>query len=95
MLQQLKTARFVLGGMRERVVRCLTHSQNRKLRYRSPSGRALAGSGPLGGAVDQLASAARTFQAMHPREQRLIEPLRFFERREVRTPIKEDVGVQG
>jgi len=36
LLQQLKTARFVLGGMRERVVRCLTHSQNRKPRYSSP-----------------------------------------------------------
>jgi hypothetical protein len=32
LLQQLKTARFVLGGMRERVVRYLTHSQHRKLR---------------------------------------------------------------
>ena len=30
LLQQLKTARFVLGGMRERVVRGLTHDQNRK-----------------------------------------------------------------
>ena len=39
LLQQLKTARFVLGGVRERVVRCLTHSQNRKLRYPSPSTR--------------------------------------------------------
>ena len=38
LLQQLKTARFVLGGVRERVVRCLTHSQNRKPRYSSPSG---------------------------------------------------------
>jgi hypothetical protein len=35
LLQQLKTARFVPGGMRERVVRCLTHSQNRKLRLAS------------------------------------------------------------
>jgi hypothetical protein len=26
LLQQLKTTRFVLGGMRERVVRSLTHS---------------------------------------------------------------------
>src|SRR5215472_16359578 len=41
LLQQLKTARFVLGGVRERVVRCLTHSQNRKLRHSSPSGRTL------------------------------------------------------
>ena len=30
LLQQLKTARFVLGGMRERVVWRLTHDQNRK-----------------------------------------------------------------
>jgi len=36
LLQQLKTTRFVLGGMRKCVVRCLAHSQNRRLRY-SPS----------------------------------------------------------
>ena len=41
LLQQLKTARFVLGGVRERVILCLTHSQNRKLRYSSPPGRVL------------------------------------------------------
>ena len=35
LLQQLKTARFVLGGMRERVVRSLTHSQDHKLRHSS------------------------------------------------------------
>jgi len=34
--QQLKTARFVLGGMRERVIRSLTHSQDHKLRPSSP-----------------------------------------------------------
>src|SRR5262249_20697162 len=30
LLQQVKTARFVLGGMRERVVRRLTHSEDHK-----------------------------------------------------------------
>ena len=30
LLQQLKTARVVLGRMRERIIRCLAHSQDRK-----------------------------------------------------------------
>jgi len=33
LLQQLKTARFVLGGMRERVARSLTHSQDHRPRH--------------------------------------------------------------
>jgi hypothetical protein len=37
LLQQLKTARFVLGGVRERVVRSLTHSQDHKPRHSSPT----------------------------------------------------------
>ncbi len=39
LLQQLKTARFIRSGMRERIVRCLTHSQNCKPRCSSPPGR--------------------------------------------------------
>ncbi len=35
LLQQLKAARFVLGGMRERVIRSLTHSQDHKPRHSS------------------------------------------------------------
>jgi hypothetical protein len=38
-LQQLKTAGFVVGGMRERVVRSFTHSQDRKPLCSSASGR--------------------------------------------------------
>ena len=53
LLQQLKTARFVLGRMRERVVRCLTHNQNRKLRTLrrrvSQSALRLAGHRPVQG----------------------------------------------
>lgn len=44
LLQQLETAPFVFGRMRERVVRCLTHNQNRKLRYSSPSATHLGAS---------------------------------------------------
>jgi len=33
LLQQLKTARFVLGRMRERVIRSLTHSHDHKPRH--------------------------------------------------------------
>ena len=36
LLQQLKTARLVQSGMRERIVRSLTHSQDHKPRYASP-----------------------------------------------------------
>jgi hypothetical protein len=37
LLEQLKTARFVIRRMRERIVRCLTHSQNRKPRDSLPA----------------------------------------------------------
>ena len=38
-LQQLKTTRFVLARMRERVVRCIPHSQNRKAQPPLPLAR--------------------------------------------------------
>lgn len=57
-LQQLKTTRFVLGGMRERIVRCLTHSQNRKPRGPAAGvtiASALGHDGSLGQAEGSLA----------------------------------------
>ena len=47
------------------------------------------------GSADERASAVRTLDAVHPGEERLIEPLRFLERRKMPAPLKKDVGVPG
>ena len=45
--------------------------------------------------ADERASAVQTLDAVHPAEERLIEPLRFLERRKMPAPLKKDVGVPG